>query len=455
MVTEVARVYKGDGAKHITMCHMTLTDRIRLLRTGRAGWLGAALAVGLLWLGWQAWRAPEVDAVQVRQAPLLRTVQFSARVATMTRADVGSTVTGRVLEVWVDEGGAVQRGQVLLRLESDEARAALMQAQAAERQAQARWTAVRGPLAVQAAAAEAQAVATARAAQAETVRVRQLVAQGFVSDARRDDAERALAVAQAQLTAAQSQVQSLAEGGADWEQARAQLALAQAATQAAQARLDLMQVRAPADGRVLVRTVEPGQTVQPGQALFSLALTGPVQLKAQVDERFLEQLQEGQPATVVADAYAQQRWGAKVMRIAPAVDAQRGSVEVTLALEFAPPAFLREDMTVSVEVETGRRAQALVLPLAALRQQRPEGVAQVLVAQDGRAEKRDVKLGLRTLELVEVTDGLAAGDAVLLNPAAAAGQRVRIRWVAVGATAAAERNPVGGAGAALTNAMGR
>lgn len=454
MVTEVARVYKGDGAKHITMCHMTLTDRMRWMKTGRAVWLGSALAVGLLWLGWQAWRPPEMEAVQVRQAPLLRTVQFSARVATLTRADVGSTVTGRVLEVLVDEGTPVQRGQVLLRLESDEARAALTQAQAAERQAQARWTAVRGPLAVQAAAAEAQAAATARAAQAETVRVRQLVAQGFVSDTRRDDAERALAVAQAQLTAAQSQVQSLAEGGADWEQARAQLALAQAATQAAQARLDLMQVRAPADGRVLVRTVEPGQTVQPGKALLSLALTGPVQLKAQVDERFLEQLQEGQPATVVADAYAQQRWGAQVMRIAPAVDAQRGSVEVTLALVSDPPAFLREDMTVSVEVETGRRAQALVLPLAALRQQRPDGGAQVLVVQSGRAERRDVKLGLRTLEQVEVTDGLAAGDAVLLNPAAAAGQRVRIRWVAAEAVVA-ERNSLGSAGAALTNAMGR
>ena len=178
-------------------------------------------------------------------------------------------------------------------------------------------------------------------------------------------------------------------------------------------------VRAPTDGRVLLRSVEPGQIVQPGAALLSLALAGPTQLVAQVDERFLDQLQVGQPASVVADAFATQPFAARVRSIAPAVDAQRGAVEVKLAPEQAPPAFLREDMTLSVEVLTGERASALVLPLSALQS---DGAVRVLV--DGRVQARPVRLGLRTLDAAEVLEGLAEGEQVLVG-AATPGQRVR------------------------------
>jgi HlyD family secretion protein len=139
--------------------------------------------------------------------------------------------------------------------------------------------------------------------------------------------------------AAQAQTQANAEAGTDLVQAQAQLALAQAATQAARARLAQATVLAPADARVLVREVEPGQIVQPGKALLSLALAGPTQLVAQVDERFLDQLQVGQKATVVADAFAGQRFAARVLSIAPAVDAQRGAIEVKFALEQHRPPF--------------------------------------------------------------------------------------------------------------------
>ena len=130
---------------------------------------------------------------------------------------------------------------------------------------------------------------------------------------------------------------------------------------------------------------QPGQIVQPGRALLSLALAGPTQLVALVDERFLEQLRVGQSAGVVADAFPGQRFAARVLSLAPAVDSQRGAVEVKFALEGAPPDFLREDLTVSIEVETGRRDAALVIPLAALR-----GAATVLVAQGGRAQAREL-----------------------------------------------------------------
>ena len=423
--------------------------------------LGAAALVVAAAVGAMALRGPQVDALLVQSAPLVRTLQFSARVATLSRVEVGSTITGRVAQVRVAEGAQVRQGDVLVQLEPDELHAALAQAQASERQAQARLAGLRSSGRSAAQAARAQADATLQAASANLARVRQLVAQGFYSAAQLDEAQRAVEVARAQQVSAQAQVQANADAGTDVVQAQAQLALAQAAIVAAQARLAQTTLLAPADARVLVRDVEPGQIVQPGKALLSLALAGPTQLVAQVDERFLDQLLPGQKALVVADAFAGQRFAARVLTIAPAVDAQRGAIEVKFALEQQAPAFLREDMTLSVEVETARRERALVLPQAALRGAVVGDQATVLVLQEGRAQARPVRLGLRTLDAVEVLDGLAEGDTVLRGGAVQVGDRVRARmaaWIAGPAapdTDVRDKGQGGDAGSALTNAMGR
>ena len=422
--------------------------------------LGAAVLVAAVAMGAATLRGPQVDALVVQSAPLVRTLQFSARVATLSRVDVGSTVTGRVAQVRVMEGAPVRQGDVLVQLESDELRAALAQAVAAERQAKARLEGLRSTGRTAAQAARAQADASLQAASASLARVQQLVAEGFYSPAQLDEARRAVDVARAQQLGAQAQLQATADAGTEVAQAQAQWALAQAATVAAQARLAQATLVAPADARVLVREVEPGQIVQPGKALLSLALAGPTQLVAQVDERFLEQLQLGQPAWVVADAFAAQRFAARVLSIAPAVDAQRGAIEVKFSIEQAP-AFLREDMTLSVEVETARRERTLVLPQVSLRGPASGDQASVMVLQDGRAQARNVRLGLRTLDAVEVLDGLKEGDTVLRGHASLQdGQRVRARtvpWTTASSapTPAAQGNQGGGAGPALTGTMER
>lgn len=423
--------------------------------------VGAAVLVAAAAVGVLSLRGPQVDALVLQSAPLVRSLQFSARVATLSRVDVGSTVTGRVAQVRVSEGGQVRQGDVLVQLESDELRAALAQALASERQAQARLTGLRSSGRTATQAAVAQADATLRAASASLARVRQLVAEGFYSPAQLDEARRAVDVARAQQRNAQAQSEANADAGTDVAQAEAQLAVTQAATVAARARLAQTALVAPADARVLERDVEPGQIVQPGKALLRLALAGPTQLVAQVDERFLDQLQPGQKATVVADAFAGQRFAARVLSIAPAVDAQRGAIEVKFALDEQAPAYLREDMTLSVEVETARRESALVLPQAVLRGAGSGDSATVLLLQDGRAQSRSVRLGLRTLDAVEVLEGLHEGDTVLRGGAVQAGDRVRARTVAWSAGAAAPATGAPGqgqgadAGAALTNAMGR
>lgn len=373
----------------------------------------------------QKWRGPLVPAVQVQTQPLLRTLQFSARVETRSRVGVGSTIVGRVDSVAVREGDTVQAGDVLVQLEQAELQAAVQQSQASLAQAHAQLANVRTNSRIGNQAQVAQAQASVTQAQSDWARNQQLVAQGFLSKAALDEKRKALDVATAQLQAAQAQAAASADGGAELKGAEAQVLQAQAALVAAHAKLAQTRILAPSAGKVLLRDVEPGQIVQTGTALLQLALQGPTLIVAQVDERFLDQLREGQSAQVVADAFAGQRLPAKVQSIAPGIDAQRGSVEVKLALDDAPPDFLREDMTLSVAVATGSKEQALVLPLQALQGAR-EGSAQakVLVLDNGRAAARDVLVGLRTLEQAEITQGLQSGDTVLLPPAQD-GQRVR------------------------------
>jgi HlyD family secretion protein len=422
------------------------------------------LAVALAVLAWHR-SVASVEVVTLQPAPLVSTLQLSARVAAPNRVELGSTITGRVRSVAVRAGDSVSAGQPLLALEADELGAVLDQAVAAERSTEARLQGLRssGRAALQAGVAQAEAQLVA--ARADLARQQALVAQGFVSPARLDEARRALGVAEAQRDSAAAQRQAGDEaGGADIAQAAALLAQARAATQAARRRLDQATLRSPAAGRVISREAEPGQIVQPGRVLLTLAPAGDTELVAALDERYLGRLRAGQPARVRADAYPQRVFSATVRQIAPLVDAQRGSVEIRLLPVPPVPDFLREDMTLSVEVETGRRDRALVLPLAALRGDPADEDRSTVwvVAADGRLAVRSVTLGLRTLREAELLQGLEAGEAVVvLAGDARPGDKVRVRPAQAGTDGSPEaapgsrRSAGGGAGAALGNAMGR
>ena len=180
-------------------------------------------------------------------------------------------------------------------------------------------------------------------------------------------------------------------------------------------------------GRVLTRDVEPGDLVQPGKVLFTVARDGDTEIRVPLDEKNLAYLALEQPAVVLADAYPQRPFTARLSFLAPRVDPERGTVEAHLSV--APvPVFLREDMTVSVTIQTGSRERALALPndaLTAIQGSR----AQVVRVHQGKLQRVDVELGLRGTVLSEISAGLAAGDLVLVDPATGLLEGTRIRTV--------------------------
>jgi len=268
-----------------------------------------------------------------------------------------------------------------------------------------------------------QADAAFTAAERDYQRTRELVAQGFFSQQKLDDARRALDTARSALQSARVQAQSNQPGGVERALAVARVDQAAAAVQIAQARLARLAITSPTDALVLTRSAEPGSMAQPGHVLLTLAALGGIRIDANVDEKNLRLLRPGMPAQAVADAYPGQPFDAVLNYIAPAVDPQRGTVEVRLAVPH-PPAFLRPDMTVSVELVGGLKKDALVLPSGAVRDADRE--PWVLALQDGRAVRVPVTLGLRGIGSVEILSGLKEGDAIIpQTEKAIAGDRVR------------------------------
>ncbi len=356
---------------------------------------------------------------------LVQSVVASGRVISPQRVTVALQGTGRVLRVAVTEGQAVEAGQLLIELDNSDSRASLAQASGVVLQAQAKLRQLSELSQPQAMQALAQAQATALQARKVLDRNRDLVAQGFVSQAAVDDAQRAVDVAASQVTSAQAQVKTNSPDGSDALLLEAALRQALAAQQLARIKLEQGQVLAPSSGVLISRSVEVGDIVQSGKALMVLATSGKTQILIQVDEKNLSKIALNQKAYASADAFASQRFDAVVAYINPGVDATRGSVEVKLNVA-SPPAYLRQDMTVSVDIETARRTATVVIPTSTLEDATSEK-PWVLVVRGKHAVKQFIKLGLRGDTRVEVLDGIAADEGVVpvSKTGVKAGQRVR------------------------------
>ena len=385
------------------------------------------------------------DVYPAASGELVQSVVASGRIISPQRVSVALQGSGRVLRVAVKEGQTVELGQLLIELDNSDARASLMQASAAVAQARAKLRQLgelSQPLAMQ---TLVQAQASALQTRKTLERDRDLVARGFISQAVVDEAQRAVDVAASQVTGAQAQVKTNTAGGSDILLAQAALTQALAGEQLARVKLDQGQVLAPSGGVLISRSVEAGDIVQPGKALMVLAANGQTQVLVQIDEKNLSKIALGQKAYGSADAFASERFDAVVSFMNPGVDAARGSVEVKLSVANPPP-YLRQDMTVSIDIETARRTATVVIPTSAL-QDAATDKPWVLVVRDKRAVKQFVTLGLLGDTRVEVLQGLAKGEGVVPKSklGVKAGQRVRAKMQEVpthGAELGAGKNPM-------------
>ena len=368
------------------------------------------LVAGFALFRW--WQGPLLPSYTVQSMPLVQTVVATGQVVTVSRTQVGSEVTGVVLERLVQEGDRVAQGDLLLVLRSDDVAAQVRQAETA-------LTELATSTRPQAEVALANAQVQLTQARGNVERRRQLAAISAISTEEMAQAEQAESQAKNNLEAARLKAAALQEGGVEETLLKERVA-------ALQAQFNKTEVRSQVAGTVLTRDVETGDLIQPGQTLFTIAVDGSTEIRVPLDERNLSKLALQQSAMAITDAYPDQPFPAYINFIAPSVDPQRGTVEVRLTVNPLPE-FLRQDMTVSVNIETDRRAQALVLPNDALGSVQGDDAVVVLL-RDGKIQRQKVTLGLRGLAMSEVIAGLSIGDEVLVDAATslADGSRVRI-----------------------------
>ena len=359
----------------------------------------AVLSAGLLTLGgWdqangksqakdeeEAAPAIPVEVSQPRRAEMAAVYTGTAPLEAERKAFINPKVRGEIRAVLVEEGDRVREGQVLARLDGDQLRLEL-----------------------------AQAEAQMRRLERDYARNLELQKKGLVS-----------------ATAFENLKYELDAARATWELAKLQLSYTE--------------IRAPISGTVTQKTdiVKVGNTVVPSggviqnadSALFAIEDLDTLHVRISVPERELQRLSAGQTAELAFDAVPDQRFAGEVTLIRPAVDAATATVQARVRVKD-PQGVLKPGMFARVAIVYERKADALQIPRAALLD--GDGPPRVFVVSDGKAVEREVQLGLGNGAWVEVVSGITDGDEVVVVGQGALRPGTAVRVVGISATAAAK-----------------
>ncbi len=318
----------------------------------------AAAAIGAGYIAWSMVVGRPVETYRAVRGDLVQSVVVNGQVVTPQRASIAAEVTARVERVPVAEGDTVRRDQVLIELDRSDERAAVVQARAALTQAEAKIRQIDKYTLPAAEQTLRQAEANFTQARLAYQRTSDLVAKEFrlSGTTRRCAAQPRRCRKPAALGAAcGGQPTVLAAAIACWRKRAAPRR--EAAVAVAQAKLDATVIHAPADGVLIGRSVEPGDVAQAGKELMVLAPAGETQIVVNIDEKNLGKLAVGQKALVSADAYPAQSFrGRGLLRQSRRRSGARRESRSSCACP-SPPAYLRQDMTVSVDIAVGRRSE--------------------------------------------------------------------------------------------------
>jgi HlyD family secretion protein len=395
---------------------------------------GAAVAIA-----GQRDRGPEVRTEVVGRRDLVSLVTASGFIQPRRKVDISADISGRVLDLYVEEGQWVNRGDVLLRIDPTSFEANVRRATASVSQARAQ---------------AAQARANLLRAESELGRAEQLSrSENLISAAELEQARTQRLVYEAQLEAAMYGV----------EQAEAGLS-------EAREQLRKTTISAPMSGQVTRLNIQAGETAvvgtmnNPGSLLLTIADLSEMEARIRVGETDISAVQHGDSALVRIDAYPNRAFAGRVTRIANSAvnapgarssgtgasnQAQAIDFEVIVALHD-PPSDLRPDLSATAEVVVATRSNVIAVPIIAVtirdlsgKRFRSEDATQagggeavqevegVFVLREGRPEWVPVRIGVAGSWYFEVLEGLQGGETIVAGPYSAvrdleAGEPVRL-----------------------------
>lgn len=387
--------------------------------------------------------APEVETMRVRAADAALAAPGQSVVLNATgyvvaahKIQVASKVVGKVAWIGVDKGDKVREGDVIVRLEDDEYRAQLQQAQGQLANLEARLAELEnGSRPEEIAAAQAnveQARADLQNAFVNLNRTRELHRDGVLPKANLDDAEARHNAAQARVNSLQKTYELVRIGPRREviDAMKGQIEQAKGNVAFFQTQLNNTVIRAPVTGTILERVVERGEFVttsfvgERGAKGFvvSLADLNDLEVELDISQNDFNRLTPRQKATVTVDAYPDRRWEGVIDEISPEANRAKATVQVKVKI-LNPDEYLRPEMNASVAFLAASTAGAapspgaagkpvVFVPTAAVRDE------SVFLYLDGKVILRKLRISGNTPQGLRVEEGLIGGEDIILNPPA-------------------------------------
>lgn len=333
----------------------------------------------------------------------------SGYIVARRKAGVGPKIAGLLEYLGVEEGSKVEKGQIIGRLQHQDASAAVDGARSALEEARANLV-------------EAESLRTQF--QREFDRSRALLDGGVVSKADFD-------VAEARAHSQDARVRSQ----------QAAVTTAEARVRSAEVALEDTNIRAPFSGTVLTKDSEEGETVAPAAAgrpssrgsVVTMADLASLEAEVDVNESYIARLREGQPSRIVADSFPETVYKGEIRQVIPTADRQKATVQVKVGI-LEPSELLRPDMSVKVtflDPSGGNAAAAHPLPRVSTKAvvTAADGSRRVWVLDKDTARPARVDVGREEGGLTEIRSGLSGGETVVVDPPAglSLGGKVRVK----------------------------
>jgi RND family efflux transporter MFP subunit len=315
----------------------------------------------------------------------------SGYVTARRAATVSSKVTGKVVEVLIEEGLKVKAGQILARLDDANVKASLKVAEAQLESAKAALEQTRAQL---------------KQASQEYQRVTELAKQHIASQSDLDQAEANAKSLQAHLAQQELDVTVAERQVAGWQQ-----------------QLDDMTIRAPFDGVITTKDAQPGEMISPVSAgggftrtgIGTIVDMGSLEIEIDVNESYINRVEPGQAVAATLDAYPEWKIPCKVIAIIPTADRQKSTVKVRVGFDQLDPRILPE-MSVKVAFrDIGGAAATRTVTVPKTAAQSRDGRDVVFIVQNGRAERRAVTVSDTQGDAAVLSAGVAAGEKVIVN----------------------------------------
>jgi RND family efflux transporter MFP subunit len=345
-----------------------------------------------------------VKVEEVRQETVRRAVEVVGTLAAVDQVTVSSETEGKVSHILADLGDRVTAGQALIQLDNEKQQYNFDQQKAALARALAQYGAadpqhlpdIEKTPDVQKASADLQQ------AKQSFERANELFKRTLVPRQALDDAETALQSKKASYDASLQTAKNL----------RASIQASEATMKLADRQFRDTQIRAPFDGYIEKRLVQLGELVKAQMPVIAVVRVDPLKVIAEIPEKMAPWIKDGQPVALHVDAYPQRAFEGKVSRISPAVNTATRAFPFE-ALVPNRDAVLKPGTFARVHIESGREDQVLTLPYSAL--QYRYGVNRVFVVDNDKLTVRELKVGDRLDERIEILAGVKAGDRVAVT----------------------------------------